>query len=484
MCLSVMSDFNVWSYFAKVGVQVRVASDPFFEEGNRLCKVDEPIQLTVEDVEEFLHIDYNEFPCQIPGCPARFNQVYESEVHYNAVHKHNCSVCKKSLPSYHLLELHIQENHDSFFSILSEKKPSFQCFLPTCSCKFWSVEERRDHAISTHNFPPDFRFDQGKRKPRKKSSKENNCHSSASATPSTTLSVDGRKGRGLEGMETDHSNNTNTMTEAVEARPASRVAGAHGNRRERRQAARTQATNRHDPHSQPPVVRNGGGEETAMEMEQEVVVLRRSHGPKRPMSLARLGERRSVCIDASPSTPSSPSPLCSPTSSHNTSLTSTTSLIKKSFHATSPDISQDDSCSMGATDTTTPSVSSPRNRLPIATFRNGGGGGVSPVARSDRTSLRTEIGSPISYIASVNKKSLGAVSPVFSPRKSKIPVRSNSLRTPKTFSFGAGVPKAFQRPKSKNWYQSSQSIDAVAMDLQQSSNTTDMSALGRTLPSC
>ncbi len=37
-----------------------------------------------------------------------FNQVYESEAHYRAVHVHSCSVCRKSLPSNHLLHLHIQ----------------------------------------------------------------------------------------------------------------------------------------------------------------------------------------------------------------------------------------------------------------------------------------------------------------------------------------------------------------------------------------
>ena len=81
--------------------------------------------------------------------------------------RHSCSVCKKALPSPHLLELHIQENHDSFFSVLSERSPSYQCFLPSCSETFWGAQERHSHAIKDHKFPPDFRFDQVKRREKK-----------------------------------------------------------------------------------------------------------------------------------------------------------------------------------------------------------------------------------------------------------------------------------------------------------------------------
>jgi hypothetical protein len=49
---------------------------------------------------------------------AKFSQLLDSEAHYNAVHRHACSVCKKSLPSAHLLELHVTESHDSYFQVL------------------------------------------------------------------------------------------------------------------------------------------------------------------------------------------------------------------------------------------------------------------------------------------------------------------------------------------------------------------------------
>ena len=95
-----------------------------------------------------------------------FSQLHESELHYDSIHRHSCATCKKSLPSPHLLELHIQETHDSFFAVMSERKPSYQCFLPTCQQSSWTSAERHDHAIKEHKFPPDYRFDSVKKKTR------------------------------------------------------------------------------------------------------------------------------------------------------------------------------------------------------------------------------------------------------------------------------------------------------------------------------
>lgn len=36
---------------------------------------------------------------------------------------HFCSVCKKKLVSAHLLDLHVTENHDSYFDLQKEMKP-------------------------------------------------------------------------------------------------------------------------------------------------------------------------------------------------------------------------------------------------------------------------------------------------------------------------------------------------------------------------
>ena len=160
-----MSDFNVWAYVAKMGVSVKgPGSSRSLAEGDKVAGMTAPTLLTLEDIEEFLHVDYEEFSCQAPGCRETFSQLHECETHYNAVHRHSCSVCRKSLPSPHLLELHLQESHDSFFAVLSERKPSYQCFLPTCPNISWNPAERHQHAVQTHSFPADFRFDEVKKR--------------------------------------------------------------------------------------------------------------------------------------------------------------------------------------------------------------------------------------------------------------------------------------------------------------------------------
>jgi len=146
-------------------------------EGDKVAGMDSPTFLALEDIEELLHVDYAKFSCQVPGCSQTFNQLHQSEQHYSLVHRHSCSVCRKSLPSPHLLEIHIQESHDSFFAVLSDRKPSYQCFLPTCPHLSWNSTERHEHAIKVHKFPPDFRFDKVKKKGKEK---KNACDTAGS----------------------------------------------------------------------------------------------------------------------------------------------------------------------------------------------------------------------------------------------------------------------------------------------------------------
>jgi len=289
-----MCDFNVWSYLAKMGVSVRGPGMVSMEEGDKVAGMDTPTFLALEDIEEFLHVDYAQFSCQVPGCSQKFSQLHQSETHYNAMHRHSCSVCRKSLPSPHLLEIHIQEAHDSFFAVLAERKPSYQCFLPTCPYLSWNATDRHEHVIKVHKFPPDFRFDQVKKKIKEKKK---------------------------------------------------------------------------------PVV--------AVEHSAAQAVIRR------PMSLARLGEKYQTKDDLSTSKRSS---ICvdSPTSMQG-------SLVKSPWNGTSPDVSRQGDQSL---------ISSP------------GSGGSSS-----------------------------------STKRSKIPVRSNSCRVPRNLSFGAGVAKTFIRPRSKHWHQ-------------------------------
>lgn len=140
--------------------------------------------------------------------------------------------------------------------------------------KFWGPEERRDHAISSHYFPPDFRFDQIKKKPRKKNSK----------TKETV-----RNGTG-DSMEVEEKNG------AEEKKIENKMENDIQNKIENK-----------------------------MEIDGEEVILRRSSAAKRPISLARypylfllfinifklinlrMGERVSVV-----ESPISPNPLPAP----------------------------------------------------------------------------------------------------------------------------------------------------------------------------
>ena len=168
---------DIWSYLARLGVQMRGASDEFFTEGDKVCAMRTCQYLTQIDLEELLHKDHEEFSCQVPGCQAKFKQLIDNESHYNAKHRHSCSTCRKNLPSAHLLDLHISETHDTYFQLMAMKKASYECFVQTCSNKFWNPKERRGHCIGVHSFPHDFKFDPVKKK------SDGNAKKAGSASP-------------------------------------------------------------------------------------------------------------------------------------------------------------------------------------------------------------------------------------------------------------------------------------------------------------
>merc|ERR1719290_526892 len=114
-----------------------------------------------------------------------------------------------------------------------------------------------DHVIKVHKFPPDFRFDDARKKNRKKSSKPDKTHQSKR----NSVTIDNKE---------DQNKNCVEMKYAEET---------------------------------PGVVKPRNAEE------KPKVVMRKhvSETPiRRPLSLARMGERRSVCLD-SPTLPAAPS---------------------------------------------------------------------------------------------------------------------------------------------------------------------------------
>ncbi|XP_031691781.1 zinc finger protein 511 isoform X1 [Oncorhynchus kisutch] len=169
-----------------------------------------------------------EFRCYISGCSQVFSTVEDYEHHYNTLHRHVCSSCQRSLPSARLLDIHIQEWHDSLFSILAERqdmvanihahkrtcththyvahsgldldqsmhtvfhslspRPKYQCLVEGCGSKFRTRDQRKDHMIKIHKYPSDFMFDKVKRIKNIKIAKKNMLQKGTSMEVSMSVS--------------------------------------------------------------------------------------------------------------------------------------------------------------------------------------------------------------------------------------------------------------------------------------------------------
>lgn len=141
---------------------------------------------------------------------------------------HTCSKCRKTLPTAHLLDLHIAEHHDSYFQLKKEKQPmvsqtlppkvycftksirfQYACFINGCVVMSSTVEERKDHCIRDHHFPPNFRFDSDfstKPKPPlgvpKENGQENNRMDTSGPAPKPQPRVLKENGHGTNRMDT------------------------------------------------------------------------------------------------------------------------------------------------------------------------------------------------------------------------------------------------------------------------------------------
>lgn len=119
--------------------------------------------LYISEAEDKPTLSVSEFACHISGCSSVFSTLEEYEHHYNSLHRHVCCSCRRSLPSARLLDIHIQEWHDSLFTILAQRQDMYQCLVEGCGQKFRTSKHRKDHLIRIHKYPPDFRFDKPKK---------------------------------------------------------------------------------------------------------------------------------------------------------------------------------------------------------------------------------------------------------------------------------------------------------------------------------
>ncbi|XP_023301845.2 protein lethal(2)k10201 [Lucilia cuprina] len=103
----------------------------------------------------------NEIFCNVLGCSMIFDSVASYQSHYNVMHRFICAECKKSMPTEHLLDLHISEHHDSYFKARVDRgERLFKCYLEECKQIFENAAQRKEHCIKEHRFPSNFRFDQ------------------------------------------------------------------------------------------------------------------------------------------------------------------------------------------------------------------------------------------------------------------------------------------------------------------------------------
>ncbi|XP_011196734.1 protein lethal(2)k10201 [Zeugodacus cucurbitae] len=117
--------------------------------------------------------DENDLFCDVPGCQLAFEDTASYQAHFYNMHRYLCSVCRRCLPTAHLLGLHILEYHDSYFTIRAQRgEAMYLCFLGECKEKMLTQKQRRDHCISKHKFPANYRFEQLCGKPFKRHKKK------------------------------------------------------------------------------------------------------------------------------------------------------------------------------------------------------------------------------------------------------------------------------------------------------------------------
>jgi len=414
---------DIWSYMARLGVQMRGAGDDFFAEGDGVCAMRTCQYMTQVDIEELLHDDFTEFSCQAPGCKAKFKQLIDSEAHYNAKHRHSCQECKKNLPSAHLLDLHIAESHDTYFSLMSVKKASFECFVENCKVKSWSARDRREHCIGIHSFPHDFKFEPNQRK--QPSSKKVN-KKAGSASPEVVKKRGQSRQKKNSGkprpasvyvapMETDQDQLTINMVS-----PLPNVTGA----------ATPTTTNSISPpksRSKLPVLNRRLSLNVKDYNQSTPCSSKSSVAAREPLSLAKMGQRltaKSVFdMTTEPVAPSNGQIDMTPPTIRRLSGIPTRrgSISVKKMNSTS-------------STATTASVSSPDRSLTASPTKS-------------RSSVSMNNNSP----AAPSHASRDDLNGNSSPNKSRIPVlRSPSYKVPKNVCFGKGQQKAFDM---KHWYQ-------------------------------
>ncbi|XP_046852159.1 zinc finger protein 511-like [Xenia sp. Carnegie-2017] len=142
--------------------------DRFFEDGDIFCGVlSKQIFLPTEDLQWDDPSESEQIVCELAGCHKAFGSVASYEAHYNSYHRNTCAECRRTFPSNFLLDLHILENHDVLFKLMLNAKYTYRCLVESCPDKFSNDGERKEHLVTVHKYPANFRFNRPTRKQRK-----------------------------------------------------------------------------------------------------------------------------------------------------------------------------------------------------------------------------------------------------------------------------------------------------------------------------
>ncbi|CAI7661676.1 unnamed protein product [Penicillium glandicola] len=88
-----------------------------------------------------------------------FTSYDDYEVHYLQNHVNRCSGCSKNFPTGHLLNIHIEENHDPLAAARRARgDKTYGCFIEDCERKCSTPQKRRLHLIDKHMFPRSYNF--------------------------------------------------------------------------------------------------------------------------------------------------------------------------------------------------------------------------------------------------------------------------------------------------------------------------------------
>ena len=155
----------------------------FFQEGDTFCYSKAKHFIQDEDIEQLSNlvscVALGKSPingtdsliaCEVKGCNEAFDTTNAYDVHFENSHRFSCRECKLNFPSNFLLDVHIDESHDSFFTAKRERgEAHLVCLVESCSTKFKHEKERQQHLVNSHKYPSNFRFSRS----RKKNSRDN-----------------------------------------------------------------------------------------------------------------------------------------------------------------------------------------------------------------------------------------------------------------------------------------------------------------------